>query len=91
LAVAGQLLAAGDGDFDRPPVGVARHDLLVVADDVGGEDRQDILAGLTHQHGAACGVGERAVPDGWCLGEFDGVGVAVTNDRGLPPARGGGR
>ena len=91
LADAEQLLAGGDGGLDRPAVGVAGHDVLDGAVEVGGEDRQDLrVAGVVDQHDAAGLVAERAVPEGGDLDDLDGVAAAVAGHRDPPPAGGGG-
>ena len=56
LADAEQLFAAGDGDLDRPAVGVAGDHGLGVTGGVGGEDRQDLFSYRARGRGR-CGLG----------------------------------
>ena len=100
LADAEQLFAGGDGGLDRPAVRVAVHDGLGVAVGVGGEDRQDPVAGgVADQDGGAFVLPNAPyqIASPVAQRDLDGVGVAVAGQgdpvasRRLRRGRRGGR
>ena len=94
LADAEDLFGGGVGRFDRPPVGVTRHNRFGLAVVVGGEQREVIAdggVGFADQYRLTWGSPERAVPQGIDHRDLHRVGAAVALYRHGAPGRGGGK